>query len=204
MTRATVADGGVLTAKIGRPMKGGDVASLPYELDAGAQRIVAENPDGDTPYTVIGAHLGIGHERVRQIEVEAVKKLGKAMLAAGIDAADFAGMLAARHGERHEPDHVGFGDQRAHARERREALAWERIGTGAQSPVVLALCEGLDSIRETAVAHRFVERVVCGMEDGGEMRVLEERLAQEVFSSRSDVDPIPSPDRPVAPPSRHT
>lgn len=170
-----MADGGTIARRLtGRPQKG-DVVTR-YADDAGAQRLVALHPDG-VPLELIGEHLGLSRESARLIAEAALRSLAPRLALAGIDAADFAGMLAARHGERHEPDHGGFGDQRAHARERREALAWERIGTGAQSPVVLALCEGLDSIRETAAAHRFVERVVCGMEDGGEMRVLEERAA---------------------------
>lgn len=34
-------------------------------------------------------------------------------------------------------------------------------------------------IRATAAAHRFIERVVCAMEEGGEVRVLEERAGRE-------------------------
>lgn len=125
----------------------------------------------------VGEALGLSFERVRQIEREALRKLRVALEHAGLDAnevhawldgkashpdapsGDSASAYTPRDGNSHESRAYRWREEREHADVRIEADAEAMVR----------------DIRATAQAHRFVERVVCAMEDGGEVRVLEER-----------------------------
>lgn len=163
-----MADGGIAMSarpRIGRPPTRATAAyTSRYADDVGAQRLVELHPDG-VPYEVIAEHLGLSREGARLICEAALRALAPRLALAGIDAGDLAGMLASRR-EESLPDHTG-GKPSKRMAEAREAAEWARVGTGPQAPSVLALCEGLDSIAETARARRDVARVVEGLAIAG-------------------------------------
>lgn len=59
----------------GDPLEG-NREDTPWECDAAAQRFVAEHPGGAT-LDEVGEFFGISRERVRQIEVQALRKLAR-------------------------------------------------------------------------------------------------------------------------------
>lgn len=63
--------------------------STPYALDVGAQRFVAEHPDGASLYEIAEA-MGVSAERVRQIEEAALRGLRARAQLAGIEQSDLA------------------------------------------------------------------------------------------------------------------
>ena len=135
-----------------------------YADDVGAQRLVELHPDG-VPLEVIGAHLGMSRERVRQIQDTALARIESALTRDGLDASDFAAWLASRPEsesdrstpsapERHE--RMGLPDWRE--RGSLPVEAWSEHGQ-----CVEAACAALDSIAEMARARREIARVVEGM-----------------------------------------
>lgn len=129
----------------------------------------------------IGEALGLSFERVRQIEHEALRKLRMAFVRLGLDANDVGAWLDGKARGADEP--ISHDTAPSYLRrEERETLPEElvkerrarderRIEREAEAMV--------RDIRATAAAHRFIERVVCAMEEGGEVRVLEERAGRE-------------------------
>lgn len=152
--------------------------ALPYEQDPIAQCVVACCPEG-VDLVDIGLVMGLSSERVRQVSHVAAAKLARGLARLGVSESDVIGYLMSSGGEGTVPDATSGRTRQSF----RETPAPEVAG----SDVEREADDFVTTIRETAAAHRFVESVVCGMENGGETRVLEERFLQEVFSSPSDM-----------------
>ena len=125
----------------------------------------------------IAEALGLSRERVRQIEVEALRKLRAEFERLGWTADEVGAWLDAKARGADEPV---SGDTAPSylRREERETLP-EELVKERRARDERRLDREADAmareIVEVARAHRFVERVVSGMEDGGEIRMLEER-----------------------------
>lgn len=129
----------------------------------------------------VGEAMGLSFERVRQIEKGALEKLRRALERVGLEADDIRAWLDSKARGANEP--ISHDTAPSYLRrEERETLPEElvkerrarderRIEREAEAMV--------REIRATAAAHRFIERVVCAMEEGGEVRVLDERAERE-------------------------
>lgn len=73
-------------------------ARTPYAEDVACQRLVAAHPGG-MELAEIGAAMGLTHQRVQQIEAQALANLERRLRLIGITAEAFAEHLAS-HGER--------------------------------------------------------------------------------------------------------
>lgn len=127
---------------------------------------VEAHPDGMT-HEQIAAVVGVSRQRIHQIEVEALRLFVAAMERAGLSEEDVIAHLTSRH--THDPRAGAEADGESHliGIGRREVLQDERIA--AQAPAWQTLRAdrailALEEAAETARAHRFIERVVCGME----------------------------------------
>lgn len=123
--------------------------------------------------------LGLSRERVRQIEVEALRKLRMAFESLGWTAEDVGAWLDAKAGS---PDDVP-ADAMAYMREdvsathSSRAYRWREEAAEAREAAARAEREADEmahEIVEVARAHRMIERVCTGMESGGEIGMLRE------------------------------
>ena len=146
----------------GRPRRGELDLTTRFADDPGARAVVEAHPEG-APLEAIAAHLGISREGARLIEQSSLVRFARRCELAGITAADLAAVLARGQPDDEYPDHGLDGKASTSTSAARDALACSRVGSGPQSPEVLALIAGLDSIQDAARARRDVERVVDGM-----------------------------------------
>lgn len=129
----------------------------------------------------IGEAMGLSFERVRQIEKGALEKLRRA-LTRGPNAFtddDIRAWLDSKARGANEPVSTDFATSYLR-REERETLPEELVKERRardERRIEREVDAMVREIRATAQAHRFVERVCCGMEDGGEIRVLDDREA---------------------------
>lgn len=135
--------------------------------------------DGDGLREIAEA-LGLSRERVRQIEVEALRKCRVAFRRLGWTADEVGAWLdsKARGPDDIPADAMAYVSTNASATHDSRAFRWREESREAREVTKAAQREAdamAREIVEVARAHRFVERVCCGMEDGGEIRVLEER-----------------------------
>jgi hypothetical protein len=129
----------------------------------------------------VGEAMGLSFERVRQIEQEALRKLRVALERAGLEADDIRAWLDSKARGANEP--ISHDTAPSYLRrEERETLPEELVKERRARDdrrIEREVDAMVREIRATAAAHRFIERVVCAMEEGGEVRVLEERAERE-------------------------
>lgn len=135
---------------------------VPYALDPVAVALVERHPDGCT-LEMVGEHLGLTRERVRQVQEIALAKIEAALTVDGLDAHDFARWLARPRVESDPDTTAPRSEAWVTSAERRDqplpVAAWSEHGQRVE-----AACAGLDGIAEAARARRDVARVVEGME----------------------------------------
>lgn len=128
----------------------------------------------------IGEAMGLSFERVRQIEKGALEKLRRALESLGLEADDIRSWLDSKARGANEPVSTDFATSYLRREEREtmpEELVVERRARDDRR-IEREVDAMVREIRATAQAHRFVERVVCGMEEGGHVSVLEERAGE--------------------------
>ena len=129
----------------------------------------------------VGEALGLSFERVRQIEHEALRKLRMAFVRMGLDANDVNAWLDAKasHPDAPSGDSASAYTPRDGNSHDSRAYRWREEREHADVRIERETEAMVREIRATAQARRFIERVVCAMEEGGEVRVLEERAGRE-------------------------
>ena len=129
----------------------------------------------------VGEAMGLSFERVRQIEHEALRKLRVAFRRLGWTEDDVGAWLdgKAAHPDAPSGDSASSYLERDNNTHDSRAYRWREEREHADVRIEREAEAMVRDIRATAAAHRFIERVVCAMEEGGEVRVLEERAERE-------------------------
>lgn len=143
-----------------------ELHTVPYERDPIARTVVIVCGDDMMTHEDIGVLMHIGRERVRQIEKGAIAQVASALRRLDIDARDWAAWFDSKSRSPEDTHASGIGGADGGVATKAASEA-ETVSAGAYCEATLALERGLDAIRETAAAHRMVERVVCGMEIAG-------------------------------------
>lgn len=151
----------------------------PIGPQGGTDRTVVAQRSGDASLRDVAAEMGLSSERVRQIEAEALRKLRAEFERLGWTADEVGAWLDSKARGTDEPVSCDTAPSYTRATEREtvpEELVKERRACDERRLDREADAMAREIV-EVARAHRFIERVCCGMEDGGEARVLDEREA---------------------------
>jgi len=149
---------------------GGLSRTVPRSKEDGPRR------QGEVTLEEIAIEMGISREGVRQIEERALAKLRTAFERMGLDEREVCAWLDSKAGD---PDQSTGGSEvyTANTLCTHDSCyyRWREPDVAAEERIEREAEAFARDIVETARAHRFVERVCCGMEDGGEVRVLDEQ-----------------------------
>lgn len=136
-------------------------------------------PREDDTLEAIGDALGLCRERVRQIERDAMRKLRAALEREGLTAQDVRAWLDSKASDPDAP--ASYDAATSYLRREERVSVPEEMDADRRARAAREHEREADAmvreIRETAAAHRLIERVCSGMEDGGHVSVLSEEAA---------------------------